>query len=429
MRRILIIGGGASGILVAIQLAIQAKFKLSVTIAEPSNKLGRGLAYSTLDSSHLLNVPAGRMSALADQPNHFCDWSGLNPESFAQRLLYGEYLEATFNEFCGNNSRVKFDHLIDRVISITKKDELTYFADFEHSNGASFDAIVLALGHGEPISHPELEKYRGQQEVIFDSWRDPYAPIDGTLLCIGTGLTFIDHALSHIRSNPENKVIGISRTGALPKTHLAKRAPALGVPAIARTSPKEMRTFVETSEDWRAAQDGVRHELPNIWNTWNDEKKIEFLSLHQRWWNVHRHRLSPEIDSELQTAIKNGSIKVLGGDINGIIKIGTNYEISTSSNIHIYGDSIINCLGYQVNGVGLFLKSIIDSGLVMPDPLGMGIRCNYPNHGVLDSTGIVNIGLYALGPILLGERYETTAIPELKNQAKDVATELIFALH
>ncbi|NCV45075.1 MAG: FAD-dependent oxidoreductase, partial [Actinobacteria bacterium] len=57
MRKVLIVGGGASGLLVAINL-LRKSDDCEVTIVEPNERLGLGVAYSTLDPEHLLNVPA-----------------------------------------------------------------------------------------------------------------------------------------------------------------------------------------------------------------------------------------------------------------------------------------------------------------------------------------------------------------------------------
>ena len=95
--RIVIVGGGCSGMLVAFQL-LRKGFRDSLTIVEPRAELGRGLAYSTTFDGHLLNVPAERMSALPEQPSHFLEWlrgcgfPNAAPGVFAPRRLYGEYL-------------------------------------------------------------------------------------------------------------------------------------------------------------------------------------------------------------------------------------------------------------------------------------------------------------------------------------------------
>src|SRR5436309_1707066 len=90
-----IIGGGCSGLLTAVQL-LRHGFDGPVTIVEPRAELGRGLAYSTRFDEHLLNVPAGKMSAFPDEPEHFLnwlnarDWPGAAPGLFAPRRVYGE---------------------------------------------------------------------------------------------------------------------------------------------------------------------------------------------------------------------------------------------------------------------------------------------------------------------------------------------------
>src|SRR5258706_15355250 len=92
-----IVGGGCSGLLVAAQLFRQG-FGGSVAIVEPRAELGRGLAYSTPFDDHLLNVPAGKMSAFPEEPEHFLnwlyarEWPGAAPGLFAPRRIYGEYL-------------------------------------------------------------------------------------------------------------------------------------------------------------------------------------------------------------------------------------------------------------------------------------------------------------------------------------------------
>ncbi|MFD1810193.1 FAD/NAD(P)-binding protein [Gemmobacter lanyuensis] len=89
-------GGGASGVLAAAHL-LRAAPSAHVTVVEPNDRLGAGLAYATADRTHLLNVCAGRMSALADDPGHFLGWlarQGQDDDAgrFVPRRVYGAYL-------------------------------------------------------------------------------------------------------------------------------------------------------------------------------------------------------------------------------------------------------------------------------------------------------------------------------------------------
>jgi uncharacterized NAD(P)/FAD-binding protein YdhS len=70
-RRAIIVGGGASGVLLAYQLLRNPASNFCVTLIEKHPHLGRGLAYHTGNPDHLLSVRAANMSALPDQPDHF----------------------------------------------------------------------------------------------------------------------------------------------------------------------------------------------------------------------------------------------------------------------------------------------------------------------------------------------------------------------
>src|SRR5277367_4763487 len=109
--RILIVGGGASGALMAAHLLRGRPKNLAVTIIETRAELGRGLAYGTGNPSHLLNVRPANMSAFADDPGHFARWLSRQADApaapedsefrFVSRGLYGRYLESLMVEHLG----------------------------------------------------------------------------------------------------------------------------------------------------------------------------------------------------------------------------------------------------------------------------------------------------------------------------------------
>ena len=94
---IAIVGGGVAGTLTAMQL-LRASASVRVVLINQDATIGRGVAYSTSSRSHLLNVPAARMSAFPDDPDHFLRWARmrLGPatpnDAFLPRQLYGEYV-------------------------------------------------------------------------------------------------------------------------------------------------------------------------------------------------------------------------------------------------------------------------------------------------------------------------------------------------
>src|ERR1700751_3605604 len=107
MMRVAIVGGGAAGVLAAIHLR-RRKPDAQITLIDASGCPGTGAAYGTNDPTHLLNVPAQRMSAWPDEPDPCgggLDEGAVTPaESFAPRLAYGRYLR---DQLAGADVRIQ----------------------------------------------------------------------------------------------------------------------------------------------------------------------------------------------------------------------------------------------------------------------------------------------------------------------------------
>lgn len=425
MKKIAIIGGGASGILAGINLAKQSFDQVHVYILESRKILGQGIACSTMDEGHVLNVPAGRMSIYMDDAGDFVDWAGCAKNYFAPRKLYARYLLERFDSATGGN--VNFTHICSTADSI-EKDETkcwVYCADVQK---VLVNAVVIAVGHGEAIAFPNGGKDLTSSWYIDDPWRKFVTPKDGYMIGIGAGLTFIDYALSRIRRNEKNTATGISRNGLLPAQHLRNRAEPLEVPAEVRISPFEIRQFIENSQDWRAAQDGVRHQLPEIWHNWSNKHKSDFFSNDLRWWNVKRHRLAPEIADEVRVGLEEGRINIVEGQVERVNQIDEVFPVALHSGEVFRGETVINCLGFAVAGTGSLVDNLIEDKVAMPAPLGLGLCTDFPRFNVISGENRAHPNLFAIGPILFGERFETTAMPELREQADEIAKSLLKGL-
>ena len=109
--RITIVGGGAGGASLAIQLVRRSPAPLAITIVEPRERVGPGLAYSRSDPDHRLNAPTGTHSIDPIDADHFTRWCESNrvferdPEArlpngvaFVRRGEFGDYVAATLRE-------------------------------------------------------------------------------------------------------------------------------------------------------------------------------------------------------------------------------------------------------------------------------------------------------------------------------------------
>ncbi|HXA50222.1 MAG TPA: FAD/NAD(P)-binding protein, partial [Candidatus Acidoferrum sp.] len=227
---IAIVGGGCSGLLTAVQL-VRHGFTGRITIVEPHEALGRGLAYSTTLDDHLLNVPAGKMSALPDQPDDFLEWlharswPGAAPGSFAPRRLYGEYLGGLLARFAPDAA---VRHLRAEVEALETGDAS---ARLRLNDGNTIEAHLVVLALGNPASGPALHLPPTGME---DRWHaspwigDPLRvrkPGERILL-LGTGLTAVDTILA-LQAHPgAPHTFLISRRANLPQVHRPGAAPA-----------------------------------------------------------------------------------------------------------------------------------------------------------------------------------------------------------
>jgi uncharacterized NAD(P)/FAD-binding protein YdhS len=123
-RRIAVIGAGFSGTILTAHLLRLSRSGLHVYLINKSGRLARGVAYGTRSSRHVLNVPAGRMSAFASDENDFLRFAqrrdaGVTGGTFVPRQLYGEYLEHILLSAQAQGVRGSvLSHVADEALSV-----------------------------------------------------------------------------------------------------------------------------------------------------------------------------------------------------------------------------------------------------------------------------------------------------------------------
>src|SRR5688572_3163431 len=153
---IAIVGAGFSGTMTAVQLARQARGRdVRIVIIEPSGKFGSGVAYGTRCTRHVLNVPAGNMSALPDEPTHFVDWTrrhGINDsrDAFVPRYWYGVYLHDLLEEA---REEARIERVAGRVVDIIPDEAVGSGGArviFQDGEPLCADRVILAGGNFRP---------------------------------------------------------------------------------------------------------------------------------------------------------------------------------------------------------------------------------------------------------------------------------------
>jgi len=446
-----IIGGGFSGTVLAAQLLRRSNPSFSVVVVEKSLSVGRGLAYGTESRSLLLNVRARNMSALADNPHHFLRWARSNydpataPGSFLPRAVYGRYVQAVLNEAAQFADRQRLEWIRDEAITLSPTSAGTTEILLRGGRRLLADRVVLALGTfppGDPLASWDAEN---GSRYFRNPWSaETFEGVGdlGSILLVGSGLTSVDVAVQLRVQRCRGTIHIVSRRGLLPQPH---RATDACPPFWNESSPKttggllrlvreQVRQAQAQGIEWQSVFDSLRPLVGRIWQSLPQPERRRFLRHVRPYWEVHRHRAAPEIAKPIADQISGGQIQVHAGRITNYAEdkhgVKVTYRDRKSGKVNsLLVDRVINCTGPESDCRRLenpLMSSLLSKGLARPDALFLGLDVS-PDAALVGSDGTISQSLYAVGPALKGSLWESTAVPELREQIHKLVQYLVNA--
>jgi uncharacterized NAD(P)/FAD-binding protein YdhS len=459
VKTIVIIGGGVSGALVATHLLRQADTPLRIVIVERTPPIGRGVAYGTDCPDHLLNVPADRMGAFPDEPDHFYKWvaarvgrstfpKAVAPTDFLPRTLYGQYIYSVLMEARRTAAKdVVLDTVAGEAIDIEEKPEC---ARVQLTDGRSIEAarVVLALGNlpGEYPIRKSSQFFHGRRYVHVpwtDGALDGISPTDAILI-VGAGLTAADIITQLTHQGHTGTIHALSRRGLMPQVqrltppyrdYLANQPLPLTVSPMLRLVRGEVRTAAANGHDWQSVLDVLRPYTATIWRSWPLEERARFLRHLRPFWETHRHRFAAQTGAQLETIQANGQLKFYAGRLQSLTETAAGAEAifrhrGTNKLTTLNVAKVINCTGprsdYSKYQHPLFIN-LLARGLIDHDPLALGLNGNAEGD-LFRYRGKPSGWLFALGAPLKGVLWECTAVAEIRVQARALSAKLIASL-
>lgn len=436
--RIGIIGGGASGAVLAACLLQRIGPNTEIVLIEKRKEIGRGLAFSTWDPNHLLNVRSGNMSAYADQPDHFYEWLRIHGPRlgigcptrfcFVPRGVYGEYLGGLLQDVPNSQQLTMICDECVNVASTANGISLTLAS----GNNMTVDFCVLATGNE---LRPPLLTERGENPWaagVLDQIEN-----DATVLMIGTGLTMVDAVLSLYSRGHRGQIIAVSRRGLLPETHRMVKPRKLdradipfGAPisVLTRWVRNMARASANEGGDWRSTIDSLRPYTQELWKRMTLDQRSRFLRHARPWWNVCRHRMAPQIADLIGNLIAEGRLRIVAAHIVDAKREGARI----TAKLFLRGEdktetvtvaSILECTGLPDDprhSANPAIASLYAGGLIRSGPLGIGLDLD-DQCTVINAEGAVSDRLFAIGPLTRGVFWESIALPDIRNQCASLA--------
>ena len=443
-KTIAIIGGGISGTLVVLNVLKQNQTPINILWFDDKNSFCKGLAYSTQNDEHLLNVRASNMSVFVDEPEHFVSWLSKNnflysATDFVPRSIYGNYVLSVFNELkhsvCHGATAITIKQFAEEVKSIRQESEEFIISATQNHR---VQQVVLGFGNFLPTHPQSISKEfivsEAYYQNVFSEKLFQNSSNYQSITILGSGLTMVDVVLSLNKHHYHGDITVISPHGYLPQAHFENPLPS--IPSF--INEREHYTLLQTvhlvNTQLKSAKanqlhiysmiDALRPHVQRLWMGFSLEDKKQFLRHLRHKWCVARHRAPSQSIQILNEYVKSQQLVVLKGRIYDIHVNADGFDIhySTKQN-HINSfktQLLINCTGPEANFEKMdipLIKQLLKDGIIEPDALRYGLK-SMPNGQIINN-------LYTIGPPLKGILWESTAVPEIRLQAKQLAEMLV----
>ena len=425
-----IVGGGYSGTILAAKLA---RLGIASFLIDGSGLIGRGTAYSTSEPTHLLNVAAQSMSAFADEPDHFAEHfaaHGGDRAEYAERRFFGLYLDDILQSAIATGNVVPVGA---RAVA-AERGAATWVIRLEDGRELESNALVLALGNQSP--EPMAVFAEVGPKYIANPWgAEARVAIAGAVrsggdvLLLGTGLTMIDTILSLGSAGFAGSITALSRRGQLPRSHGHVEEAPVELDEIPSGDLVGLWRWLRrrsAAVGWRAAIDSLRPHSHALWNSLSIDQQKRFMRHARPYWDVHRHRIAPQVARQIAELVAEGRLQILAGRVLGARDGGSAIEIvlrrrGSNAQENRQFALVVNCTGplhALERTTDPLLRGLIDSGAVGLDPLGIGLRLE---------AGAKVAGterLWAMGALTKGHYWEIIAVPDIRHQAARIAAEI-----
>ena len=371
------------------------------------------------------------MSAWAGEPDHFAkrfEAEGGDARGFAQRRLFGRYLCDVLDEAAASGRT----NLVQLSAIRAEHRDGHWRISLEDGSVIEAEAIALAIGNQEPEG---LRAFKGANDrYISNPWGtearravEELAASGGDALLVGTGLTMVDLVLSLDSAGHQGRILALSRRGQIPRAHDEFKPVQVDEEEIphGRLGPMWRWLRRRSSEvGWRAAIDSLRPHSHRLWQSLDANEQRRFLRHARPWWDVHRHRIAPEVAGTIARVIGEGRLEIMAG------RILTASETPKGLEVELRRRGVEaaqrRCFAFAFNCTGPLhsidhtrdplLRSLLDGGRVRPDHLGIGLE--------IDGNSRAGERLWALGPLTKGRYWEIIAVPDIRDQAAAVAEDI-----
>ena len=428
-----IVGGGFSGTMVAANLARKG---IDSVLIESAGRAGQGVAYSTREPAHVLNVRAEVMSAWTDDLEHFirhAETEGNSRRDFVQRRQFGRYLRGLLDDAIASGHV----RLVAAQATSAEPEGDSWNVSLDSGEPIRASGLVLAIGNQPPEPLPFA---RDSSRAINNPWGaealaavEDLATNNDDVLLVGTGLTMVDAVLSLDAAGHRGRIVGLSRRGLIPRGHADFTPAPVDEADVPQGNVRALWRWLRqrgAEVGWRAAVDSLRPHSQRLWQGLPAGEQRRFARHARPWWDVHRHRIAPEVAQRLHEMVAEGRLEIVAGRIQSVEEDKAGLTVAyrrrgRSRVVQARFAYMINCtgpLGTISRTRDPMLKYLLAEGLARPDQLGIALDVDERSRVAGTERA------WAMGPLTKGRYWEIIAVPDIRGQAAAVADDIAMEL-
>jgi uncharacterized NAD(P)/FAD-binding protein YdhS len=432
--RVAIVGGGAAGTLIALQLAERG---IATTVFDRREAFGRGVAYSATAAWHRLNVPIEKMGGWgADEHDQtFRDWfvatrgplSERHADRYVARSVYGAWLRSELDRVAALGLS---DLCAGEVVSAVPEGDVVHLG-LADGRTTSVPAAVLCPGNQPPRPLPVPIPAGYVPDIWAPGAMQAIAAAEPVLI-VGTGATGIDALLDLHHRGHRGPIHMLSRRGILPledappapytlqRTIVADRPRLRDVVRLLR---EEVDEATAAGHAWQSVVDAFRAHIPRLWAGLSDTERGRFLRHLRGHWLVHRHRLAPDIAALLRRLQSEERVSILSGRLRAARaqddRIAIDIERRHGGALSLTVGWVINCTGPEEDfrrGGDRLATHLLASGTARPGTFGVGLDVDGIGR-LCRSDGTIHTRMFVLGGATRTHFGEVTSAPQIRRRA------------
>jgi uncharacterized NAD(P)/FAD-binding protein YdhS len=401
------------------------------------------------------------MSIDPDSPSQFMDWLAsprgptLDPSDvtrkgdlFPPRSVFGDYIADSLAPMLKTGA---IRHVRDEAVSVTPDSgDRGYIVELGDYSALHADILVISTSHPSPDLPAGLIALAGSDRIIANPYEtDRILKIGATerILIVGSGLTSADVIASLDRRGFWGRTHTVSRHGYRGQGHGIvtweceedfARSAGEGVTALVRHIRRTVTEDAARGQSWHAVFDRVRADGANIWGKLDLPSRSRLLRHLRALWDVHRFRVAPQVQEVIERWTHSGILSHQAARLVNAVETKHGFDVSLRPRGSIsvetrQFDWIVVTTGPAHGSVlrkTAVLSAMSETGLIAPDPLGLGLAVSDACRAIGD-TGKVSERLFVAGPLARGSVGELMGLPEVTRHAQRVAKmiALMFCQH